>query len=152
VVNRGMTTTSPVPRPKIKDEARRLGAVPTFADAPGSLLSAVAKSGYIFRVGAHWPLLIEQTVPDRAYILLEGTVDVRRAGTDLGTCRAGEILGELGIVKRRLRTATVLTHGQISVLQLSRAAFEELLATQPYFQLLVGEAVDRKSVQLPKVG
>ncbi len=145
MVNRFMTSGDRAPRGDLRAELRLLGSVPTLSGAPASLLGALVGSGYVVRARPGSSLLLEQTPPDKAYLLLEGTVDVRRSGVDLGPCRPGEILGELGIVRRRLRTATVVTTTEATVLHLSREAFEQLHDQEPYFRDLVGEAVLRKT-------
>lgn len=66
---------------------------------------------------------------------------MHRGDADLGRCKPGEILGELGIVHRRLRSATVLTRASATVLHLERSAFERLHAEHACFRVLVGEAV-----------
>ncbi|MCX6397355.1 MAG: cyclic nucleotide-binding domain-containing protein [Propionibacteriales bacterium] len=144
MVNRGMTTGGPPPKANLKQEIRLLGSVPSLADAPAATLKAMVEAGYVVRVRPQWTLLAERTAPERAYVLLDGLVDVRRSGSELGPCRPGEILGELGIVQHRLRSATVVTHDAVTVLHLGRSAFEELRATHPYFRHVVGEAVLRK--------
>lgn len=145
MVNRSMTTGDDVPRGDARAERRLLVGVPTLGAAPADLLTAMIGIGHIVPVRAHWALLAERTAPEKAYVLLQGEVDVRRHGEDLGVCRPGEILGELGILRRRLRSATVVTRTPSTVLHLSRDAFEHLHATHPYFRVLVGEAVSRKA-------
>ena len=145
MTNRFMTSGDPAPRGDKRAEMRLLGAVPTFDQAPSSLLAAMVELGHVVRVRPHWALLAEQTAPDKAYVLLDGAVDVRRRGADLGRCRPGEILGELGILRHRLRSATVVTAEPVTVLHLERTAFERLYDEDPYFRALVGEAVLRKA-------
>ncbi|MGO4255782.1 cyclic nucleotide-binding domain-containing protein [Marmoricola sp. RAF53] len=145
MTNRFMTSGDPAPRGDVRAEMRLLGAVPTFREAPAALLAAMVDVGHVVRVRPSWALLAEGTAPDKAYVLLEGEVDVRRDGVELGRCRPGEILGELGILRHRLRSATVVTPMPVTVLHLDRADFERLLAGQPYFRDLVGEAALRKS-------
>ncbi|MCW2856259.1 MAG: putative transcriptional regulator, Crp/Fnr family [Marmoricola sp.] len=142
---RFMTTYCPPPRGDFRAEMRLLGSVPSFTDAPGAVLAALVEAGHVVMIKPGWALLHEHTAPEKAYVLLDGDVEVHRGGVDLGRCRPGEILGELGIVHRRLRTATVVTRSEATVLHLSREAFELLHDTQPYFRALVGEAVLRKS-------
>ena len=143
--HRYMTSGGPAPRGDARAEMRLLSSVPTLADAPESLLAAMVELGHVVHVRPQWALLAEQTAPEKAYVLLDGEVDVRRAGEDLGRCRSGEILGELGIVNHRLRSATVVTAAPSTVLHLSVPAFEQLRAEHRYFRYLVGEAIDRKS-------
>lgn len=103
MVNRSMTTGGPPPRADVKHEMRLLGSVPTFAAASAATLKAMVTAGYVIQVRPRWTLLAERTAPERAYVLLDGVVDVHRSDIDLGLCRPGEILGELGIVQHRLR-------------------------------------------------
>jgi CRP/FNR family cyclic AMP-dependent transcriptional regulator len=143
--NRFMTSGGPAPRGDRRTELRRLATVPTLTDAPAALLGRMLDIGYVVGVRPQWPLLTEQTAPERAYVLLDGVVEVRRGGADLGRCRPGEILGELGILGRRLRSATVVTTSAVTVLHLDRSAFEQLHAEDAYFRALVGEAALRKT-------
>lgn len=142
--NRFMTSGDRAPRPDVRAEVRYLRSVPTLRDAPESMLRAMVETGYVVDVRPDWVLMAERTAPEKAYVLLEGAVEVRRAGADVGACRPGEILGELGIVGRKLRSATVITRGPIKGLHLSRTAFEDLYVRESYFRALVGEAVQRK--------
>jgi len=145
MVNRLMTTGDPAPRGDRRAELRRLGRVPTLSDAPASLLADLVDLGYVVRIRRHWALLVEGTAADKAYVLLDGEVDVRRGHDDLGRCRPGEFLGELGIVRRRLRSATVVSASDVTALHLGRDAFERLHAEHAYFRALVGEAMLRKT-------
>jgi CRP-like cAMP-binding protein len=147
--HRYMTSPGPAPRGDARAEMRLLASVPSLTQAPESLLAAMVDLGHVVQVRPRWALLTEQTAPEKAYLLLHGEVDVRRRSpeghTDLGRCRSGEILGELGIVRHRLRSATVVTATEATVLHLGVPAFEQLRAEHAYFRALVGEAVDRKS-------
>lgn len=145
MVNRSMTSGDKAPRGDLRAEARLLGAVPSFGQAPAALLHDLLACGHVVGVRPDWAILGEGTSPDKAYVLLDGEVEVRRAGADLGRCRRGEILGELGILRRRLRSATVVTATRSTLLHLDRTAFERLHAEHTYFRDLVGEAVGRKS-------
>jgi CRP/FNR family cyclic AMP-dependent transcriptional regulator len=145
MTNRFMTTYSPPPRGDVRTEMGLLASVPTFTDAPEGLLAAMVELGHIVRVRPNWALLAEKTAPEKAYVLLHGEVDVRRSRVELGRCRSGELLGELGIVRHRLRSATVVTATEATVLHLDIGAFEKLRAEHRYFRDLVGEAVDRKT-------
>jgi CRP/FNR family cyclic AMP-dependent transcriptional regulator len=145
MVNRGMSSGGPPPRGNATAEMRLLGAVPSFTDAPAALLSTLVEVGHVVQIRPQWSMLVEQTVPDKAYVLLDGEVDVHRGGVDLGRCRRGEILGELGIVRRTLRSATVVSATPITALHLDRHVFEQVLLDHGYFRDLVGEAVARKT-------
>ena len=142
--HRYMTSGGPAPRGDARAEMRLLASVPTLAGAPERLLAAMVELGHVVPIRPRWAILTEKTAPDKAYVLLQGEVDVRRDGEALGRCRSGEILGELGIVYHRLRSATVVTASPSTMLHLSVPAFEQLRADHRYFRDLVGEAIDRK--------
>ena len=145
MANRSMTSGGPAPRGDIRDQLRVIGAAPTFADAPAALLRRLADLGHVVHVPARWTMLAEQTAPEKAYVLLSGEVDVLRRREQLGYCRPGEILGELGILQHRLRTATVVAATDVVALHLTSDAFEQLHAEDPYFRGLVGDAMLRKT-------
>ena len=145
MTNRSMTSGGPVPRGDLRAELRLLGSAPTLSDAPGALLERLLEVGRVVHVRPSWAMLAEQTAPDKAYVLLSGEVNVCRRGQQLGRCVRGEILGELGILRHRLRSATVVSATDVYALHLGREAFEELHAQDPYFQAVVGEAVLRKT-------
>jgi CRP/FNR family cyclic AMP-dependent transcriptional regulator len=145
MVNRSMTTGSPVPRGDVRAQMRLLATAPSLADAPHSLLARLVKAGHVVHVPARWTMLAEQTPSDKAYVLLTGEVAVRRHGDDLHRCARGEMLGELGIVHRRLRSATVVAATEVTALHLGRDAFEELHTQDAYFRAIVDEAMQRKT-------
>jgi len=145
MVNRSMTSGDPVPRGDVRAELCRLGQVPGLRDAPAALLARLVDLGHVVRIRPHWALITEGTAADKAYVLLDGEVDVRRGRSDLGRCRPGELLGELGIVRHRLRSATVVSATEVTALHLDRDSFERLHAEHPYFRALVGEAMLRKT-------
>jgi CRP-like cAMP-binding protein len=143
--NRSMTSGGHAPRGDRRAELRRLGRVPTFSDAPAALLGDLVDLGHVVRIRPQWALLAEGTPADKAYVLLDGEVDVRRGRDDIGRCRPGEFLGELGIVRRRLRSATVVSASDVTALHLGREVFERLYAEHAHFRALVGEAMLRKT-------
>jgi CRP-like cAMP-binding protein len=145
MVNRTMTSGDRAPRGDVRAQLRLLGSVPGLVDVPSATLRAMVEAGHVVGIRPHWTVLAEGTAADKAYVLLGGQVDVRRGGEQLGRCRAGELLGELGIVRRRLRSATVVTATPVTALHLDRAAFERLHEQDPCFRALVGEAMLRKT-------
>lgn len=145
MVNRSMTTGGPVPRGDVRAQMRQIAAVPALADAPAALLSDLASFGHVVRIRPRWAMIAEQTAADKAYVLLDGEVDVRRHGVEVNHCTAGDFLGEVGIVQRRLRSATVVTASDVTALHLDRVAFEQLYAAHRYFRAVVDAAMERKT-------
>src|SRR5215210_2931253 len=60
------------------------------------------------------------------FVILEGTVTVERDGRHLRDMGAGEFFGEMALLGKVPRTATVTATSPIRLLVLGRAAFNEL--------------------------
>ena len=65
------------------------------------------------------------------FIVLEGEVEVRQGDRVIATRRAGEYVGEIALLDRRPRTATVVATTPVSVEVLSQREFVSLLAQAP---------------------
>jgi len=63
--------------------------------------------------------------------VLEGEVEVRQGDRVIATRRPGEYVGEIALLDKRPRTATVLATTPVSVEVLSRREFMSLLALAP---------------------
>jgi CRP/FNR family transcriptional regulator, cyclic AMP receptor protein len=84
-----------------------------------------------------WSPIAERTPADKAYIIEEGEVSVRRGGQEVATLGPGQIIGEAAILNRSLRSASVVATTPLRVLHLTGDALERLVAQVPAF----GEAV-----------
>jgi CRP/FNR family transcriptional regulator, cyclic AMP receptor protein len=84
-----------------------------------------------------WSPIAERTPADKAYIIEEGEVSVRRGGQEVATLGPGQIIGEAAILNRSLRSASVVAMTPLRVLHLTGDALERLVAQVPAF----GEAV-----------
>ena len=78
------------------------------------------------------------------YVLLDGTVEISRGSENLGTRSAGDFLGEIALLARSARTASVTTTSQVKALVISDRAFRSLLGRQPELQLKVLEAMGER--------
>ncbi|MBT7857553.1 MAG: peptidase domain-containing ABC transporter, partial [Nitrospinaceae bacterium] len=77
---------------------------------------------YVFRHGDE---------PEKFYVVLEGKVDVIKegegGGNSLTTIRAGEFFGELALLTKRPRAASIRASEPLKVLSLSKEKFEDLV-------------------------
>ncbi len=134
-----MTSTSPAPRSDTGAAVETLRALGTFPGAPASDLAEIVDAGYVVSVPAGWSLIWDRTPAEKAYVILDGTVEVRRDGAVIATLGAGDIIGEVAILRRRLRSASVTATTALSVLHFGREAVERLYAEVP----TVRDALDR---------
>ena len=66
---------------------------------------------------------------------------MRRRGRKLRTLRPGDFFGEISLIAKSPRTATVTTGTPVRVLVISEGNFRELLKRSPDVQLKVLEAL-----------
>ena len=78
---------------------------------------------------------------DTFYIITEGSAEVtlEKNGkvSHLATLTNGDYIGEVSIVSKTKRTATVTAKGLVNVLQLSSTAFDDLLNRNPHLALRI---------------
>jgi CRP/FNR family cyclic AMP-dependent transcriptional regulator len=75
------------------------------------------------------------------FVLVDGTADVRRKRRKIGTLGPGDFLGEIALVTRTPRTATVTTSSPVRALVVSEQNFRRLLERSPDVQIKVLEAL-----------
>jgi CRP/FNR family transcriptional regulator, cyclic AMP receptor protein len=75
------------------------------------------------------------------FVLLDGSADVRRNGRKVKTLGSGDFLGEIALVTKTPRTATVTTTSPVRALVVSEQNFRRLLKRSPDVQIKVLEAL-----------
>jgi CRP-like cAMP-binding protein len=68
---------------------------------------------------------------DALFLIEEGAVAVVRAGVQLAVLGSGEVVGEMALVTGAPRSATVHAVGRVRLIELPKAAFDEVLAASP---------------------
>jgi CRP/FNR family cyclic AMP-dependent transcriptional regulator len=75
------------------------------------------------------------------FVLVEGSADVKRKRKKIGTMGPGDFLGEIALVTKTPRTATVTTTSPVRALVVSEQNFRRLLERSPEVQIKVLEAL-----------
>ena len=92
-------------------------------------------------------LLAEQgVIGHRFHLLLEGAAEAERDGEVVGNVRAGEFVGEIGLLGGGPATATVRCTEPTTCLTLRRERFWEVLEAEPAIALRILEVVCRRIV------
>lgn len=110
-----------------------LREIARFADLSAEELKAVAQAGTHLHLPADWALMSETTPADKAYVILSGRVAIRKNGEQIAEIGAGDILGEVGILERRLRTAGAVSLTELTVLHFTNADLKRLVDEVPAF-------------------
>jgi CRP/FNR family transcriptional regulator, cyclic AMP receptor protein len=75
------------------------------------------------------------------FILLEGRADVRKNGRKINTLGPGDFFGEIALVSREPRTATVVATAPVRALVVTDRSFRRLLDETPQIKDKVMEAM-----------
>ncbi len=87
-------------------------------------------------------VLIEEGARGREFfVIIEGEVEVRRKGRKVATLGPGTFVGEMALLSKVPRTATVTAVSDVDVLVITDRAFLELLNRMPDLWLKVARAL-----------
>jgi CRP-like cAMP-binding protein len=75
------------------------------------------------------------------FVLLEGTAEVKKGSRKLNTLGPGDFFGEIALVCREPRTATVVATSPVRALVITDRSFRRLLDDAPRVQTKVMEAM-----------
>jgi CRP/FNR family transcriptional regulator, cyclic AMP receptor protein len=110
-----------------------LAAVRIFASCGKKELRAIAKAARIASVRNGTTILTEGDDGDTMYVILSGTARVSRNGRKLATVGSGGAFGELALLSKGPRTATVVAQSDMEVAIISRRQLTRLLEDAPAF-------------------
>jgi CRP-like cAMP-binding protein len=125
-------------------EASRLSRTPIFSDLPEDEFVALLEQAELREFGADEVILRQGEEGHSFFVLSDGTVRVVRE-TDTGErvklarLKEGAFFGEMALVSRRARSATVEAEGAVQALEFSAVALEELMTRHPE----IGAVLDR---------
>lgn len=113
--------------PSVED----LQQVPLLADLSDVERSALAELFDIMEYDAGRTLVGEGRAGYAFYVIKRGRVSVTHEGEQLRELGPGDFFGEIAILGKRRRTATVTATGPVVVWVLLGSAFEELQSSRP---------------------
>ena len=124
-------------RGRATDYMHRKGPVMTasfFDSFTPKEIARICAAGTHVTLPAGWSPIWERTPADKAYILLEGTVSVRRRGQEITQLGRGEIIGEAAIVGHSLRNASIVALTPLELIHFTSEAVLGLCEEMPEFQ------------------
>lgn len=131
-----------------------LAEVPLFAACSRKDLQLVAKRAEDVKVDAGKQLVTEGDAGTEFFVIIDGNATVRTHGQKVAELGPGSFFGELALLERAPRNATVTADTPMELVVLGQREFAGLLDDVPEFahKLLAGLArrlrqADRQSVQ-----
>jgi CRP-like cAMP-binding protein len=118
-----------------------ISKVPLFGGCSKKQLRTIGSiADYIdFREGKD---LIREGSPGREFfVLVDGTVDVRRKGRKIDSLGGGNFFGEMALLTRAPRNATITTTSPVRALVVTEPNFRRLLRENPQISLKVLSAL-----------
>lgn len=97
-------------------------------------IARICASGTHVTLPQGWSPIWERTPADKAYVLLQGTVSVRRNGQEIAQLGPGDIVGEAAIVGHSLRNASVVALTPLELIHFTSEAVLALCEEMPEFQ------------------
>lgn len=124
------------------DDAAMLGAVPLFSSLSKRECQMIAKSATVVEVEAGAELFREGDTGRDFYLVLAGTVAVRRGRRKVAALGPGDYFGELAVLDDAPRSATVTAETPARLLVIGRRELAALLEEVPVMgrKLLVAMA------------
>ncbi|MFS3126859.1 Crp/Fnr family transcriptional regulator [Nocardioides sp. Bht2] len=112
----------------------RLHQLSRFDDLSDADVAMIANAGTAVTIPEGWSLIWEKTPADKAYLILDGEVSVRREGVEIARLGPGDTVGEAAIVAHKLRNASVVSLTALQVLHFTADSVRELIDASPRFR------------------
>lgn len=111
--------------------AEQLARLPLFSACSGRDLQRLAKAADELTVPTGTELTAQGGVGREAFVIVEGTAEVTKDGEHAADLGPGDHFGELALLDGGPRTATVTATSDMTVLVLSKPAFNAVLDEIP---------------------
>lgn len=127
-----------------------LKGVPLFSKLDKKGLQAVALIADELDLPAGKELATEGDRGREFFVLLKGEAEVTKGGQSIATMKEGDFFGEIALVTKMPRTATVTAKSNVDVLVITERAFDSLVKHTPEIGRGVAEALmERLAPELP---
>ncbi|HTZ10111.1 MAG TPA: cyclic nucleotide-binding domain-containing protein [Acidimicrobiales bacterium] len=108
-----------------------LGSIWLFSACSGAQLRTIRKAVDEITVPAGKVLCEEGTVGREFFFIVDGTAAVRRGGRKVASLQPGRYFGELALLDRKPRSASVVSETPMTLLVLEQRRFNGLLDEMP---------------------
>ena len=118
-----------------------LGTVPLFAQCSRQELAEIARFVDEIEVEQGRELITEGGVGHEAFIVVEGSATVTRGGAEVATIGPGAVFGEMALIDRVPRNASVTATSPMRLLVLGKREFSGLLDESASFRSSIMSAL-----------
>src|SRR5262245_51747936 len=114
-----------------------LGTAPLFDGLSKKELAKLASVSDDLQVESGTVLCREGKIGREFFAIVDGEAEVTKGGKRVGTCSAGDFVGEIALLSTKKRTATVTATTRLRCFILTQGAFKRVLEDNPSVQLKV---------------
>jgi CRP/FNR family transcriptional regulator, cyclic AMP receptor protein len=126
-------------------DAERVKKIEVFSSLSEEDLEKLARRGQEGTLDEGDVLVKAGSTPENIWAIEEGQVEVERDGDVVATLGAGDVVGEIGVVNRALRNATVTAKTSVTGFVIAHTDIEELAKEDPGFQSRLEELLEERT-------
>ena len=132
----------------LTEDAEVLSTIPLFANVDPARLKLLAFTSDRLEYPSGEALFHQNDYGDDAYVILEGeadiVVDTPHRALRIATLGKNDIVGEIALLCEVPRTATVIAHGDLEIMRVSKEGFFHLVTEFPQVGVQVMSALAAK--------
>jgi CRP/FNR family cyclic AMP-dependent transcriptional regulator len=113
-------------------DAKRLESLPLFRDLSRKERDQIARWTDEVEVPAGYHLVEQGRFPHEFFVIESGTVAVTKDGEHIADLGPGDFFGEIAIVERERRTATVVSTSPLTAIVMLSRDFETMADVMPH--------------------
>jgi CRP/FNR family cyclic AMP-dependent transcriptional regulator len=113
------------------NKLEQLAKVRLFSACTTKELGIIGRAADEVKVDAGKQLVAEGSIGHEFFLILDGTAVIRRGGKKIATLKAGDYFGELALLDRGVRSATVVAETPMVLLVLGQREFSAVLDDVP---------------------
>jgi CRP/FNR family transcriptional regulator, cyclic AMP receptor protein len=125
-----------------------LARAPLFSELSKQELKQLARASEDMEMSAGTTLCREGDLGREFFVIVEGEVEVTRSGRVLATRGPGEFFGEIALLEKIRRTATVTATTPVRFFVLTNQSFQSLIDRNPGVERKVLRALAKRVVEL----
>jgi CRP/FNR family transcriptional regulator, cyclic AMP receptor protein len=125
-----------------------LQSIPLFESLPREARRVVAQHADEIDVPEGTELVRQGDFAYEFFVIEDGRVEVARDGDMIATLGPGDFLGEMGIVNKVVRNATVITTSPAKVIVMTEQAFRSMSRGNPEVASRISAAVEERCREL----
>lgn len=125
-------------------DSDRLRSIELFSELSDDELERLAKVAHEASLDEGEALVRAGTWAYQMFAVEDGEVEVRRDGSAIATLRAGDVVGETGVVQRALRNADVVAASPVRVIFFIQADIGRMSKAMPDLERRLGDLLEKR--------